>query len=231
MIAGIVFDKDGTLFDFRQSWGSWVRQVLAEVGRDADHRAALARSVGFAPESGRFDQDSPVIAGTAQDIAEALLPHLPGTTLSALENRLNLLAVDAVMTPSVPLRPLLSSLRDRGLALGLATNDVEAAARAHLAAHGIDDFFDMIAGADSGHGAKPHPGMVLAFARLTGLPPAQVLMVGDSAHDLEAGRAAGMRPIAVLTGVAGAAELAPLAEAVLPDIGALPGWIDAQAAR
>ena len=55
-------------------------------------------------------------------------------------------------------------------------------------------------------------------------------MVGDSRHDLEAGRAAGMRPVAVLTGIARAADLAPHAEVVLPDIGALPAWLDAQSA-
>ena len=51
-------------------------------------------------------------------------------------------------------------------------------------------------------------------------------MVGDSAHDLIAGRAAGMRTLAVLTGVAGSDELAPLADAVLADIGAIPGWLE-----
>ena len=56
-------------------------------------------------------------------------------------------------------------------------------------------------------------------------------MVGDSLHDLDAGRAAGMRPVAVLTGIARAGDLAPHAEVVLPDIGALPAWLDAQAAR
>ena len=66
-------------------------------------------------------------------------------------------------------------------------------------------------------------------ALVTGLDPSRVLMVGDSLHDLEAGRAAGMRSIAVLTGIARAETLAPHADAVLPDIGALPGWIDAQA--
>jgi phosphoglycolate phosphatase len=50
-------------------------------------------------------------------------------------------------------------------------------------------------------------------------------MVGDSRHDLIAGRAAGMPVVAVLTGVAGADELAPVADAVLPDIGHLPDWI------
>ena len=52
-------------------------------------------------------------------------------------------------------------------------------------------------------------------------------MVGDSLHDLHAGRAAGMRTVAVLTGIATAPDLTPHADAVLPDISALPGWIAA----
>jgi phosphoglycolate phosphatase len=56
-------------------------------------------------------------------------------------------------------------------------------------------------------------------------------MVGDSRHDLEAGRAAGMRTVAVLTGIAGAADLAPHADVVLADIGGLPGWLDGISAR
>lgn len=50
-------------------------------------------------------------------------------------------------------------------------------------------------------------------------------MVGDSRHDLEAGRAAGMRTVAVLTGIAKREELEPHADVVLADIGAIPGWI------
>ena len=68
--------------------------------------------------------------------------------------------------------------------------------------------------------------MCAAFARQLGLDPARVVMVGDSLHDLQAGRAAGMRTVAVLTGMAGTADLAPHADVVLPDIGHLAGWID-----
>ena len=53
-------------------------------------------------------------------------------------------------------------------------------------------------------------------------------MVGDSLHDLDAGRAAGMRTVAVLTGIAGAAALAPHADVVLNHIGELPDWVLAQ---
>jgi phosphoglycolate phosphatase len=68
--------------------------------------------------------------------------------------------------------------------------------------------------------------MCLAFANALGLSPAEVLMVGDSLHDLHAGRAAGMRTLGVLTGVAGAEVLAPHADYVLPDIGGLERLLD-----
>lgn len=229
-IGAVLFDKDGTLFDFRQSWGGFVRRLLDRLAEDPAQRGRMAAALGFDPESGAFAPGSPVIADTAEEIADCLLPYLPDEDRSALVDRLNDMAEAAEMAEAVPLLPLLSDLRGRGLRLGLATNDVEAAARAHLASVGVAGLFDAVLGADSGHGAKPAPGMLLAFARQVDLPPARVLMVGDSRHDLLAGREAGMPTVAVLTGIATAADLSPLADAVLRDIGELPGWIDARAA-
>ena len=79
-----------------------------------------------------------------------------------------------MQVPAVPLRPLLEALRDRGLALGVATNDAEASARVHLRKAGVEDLFDFIAGYDSGHGEKPGPGQLLAFAAAQDLAPAAV---------------------------------------------------------
>jgi phosphoglycolate phosphatase len=226
MINGVVFDKDGTLFDFRQSWGVWTAQLLQQLAHDQAHIDLLAAAIGYYPERQDFHPDSPVIAATAEEISAALLPHLPGHTQPELAARLNALAQHAVMAPAVPLRAVLGGLRDRGLKIGLATNDTEAPARAHLTAHGVLDLFDFVAGYDSGFGPKPGPGMCLAFARATGIDPASAVMVGDSTHDLIAGRAAGMRCVAVLTGIAKADELRPHADVVLPDIGELGAWID-----
>lgn len=230
MIDGLLFDKDGTLFDFRVSWGRWAAGFLTDLASDAAHSERLGRAIGFDAATLTFAPDSPVIAATAADIAAALAPELGGVSLADLTDRIDETAGAAPMSEAVPLRPLLSTLRARGLRLGVATNDSEAPARQHLAAHGITDCFDFISGYDSGHGAKPGPGMCLAFAQGLGLAPARVAMVGDSRHDLQAGRAAGMRTVAVLTGIARAPDLADLADVILPDIGALPGWLDAQAA-
>lgn len=225
MIDGLLFDKDGTLFDFRVSWGGWARDFLTRIASDPAHARRLGRAIGFDLGSGSFAPDSPVIAATAADIAAALAPWLPGVTVADLTDRIDASAGQAPMSEAVPLRPLLSGLRAQGLKLGVATNDSEAPARQHLANHGITDCFDFIAGYDSGHGAKPGPGMCLAFARDLRLEPSRVAMVGDSRHDLEAGRAAGMRTVAVLTGIAKRGELEPHADVVLPDIGAIPGWL------
>lgn len=226
MIDGVVFDKDGTLFDFRQSWGMWANRLLESLAQDKAHAAQLAAAIGYNTETRDFHPESPVIAATAEEISAALLPYLNGHTQPELAARLNAMAETAIMAPAVPLRPVLGALRDRGLKIGLATNDTEAPARAHLTAHGVLDLFDFVAGYDSGHGPKPGPGMCIAFARHVGIDPARAVMVGDSCHDLIAGRAAGMRVVAVLTGIAGAEELRPHADVVLPDIGALGAWID-----
>ena len=53
-------------------------------------------------------------------------------------------------------------------------------------------------------------------------------MVGDSMHDLHAGRSAGMRTIGVLTGPASRADLTPHADVVLDTIADIPDWLDAQ---
>ncbi|HKK37230.1 MAG TPA: HAD hydrolase-like protein, partial [Paracoccaceae bacterium] len=60
-----------------------------------------------------------------------------------------------------------------------------------------------------------------------GCDPAETVMVGDSVHDLGAGRAAGVGlVVGVLTGPAREADLAPLADVVAPSIAALPDLLD-----
>lgn len=226
----VLFDKDGTLFDFQKSWASWIGQEVAQMsGGDPALAAEIAAAVGFDAETGLVLPGSPVIAGTERDIARILLPFVPGMTLQDLESHLNQTATGLVPVEVLPLVPFLAELAAMDLYLGIATNDSEAAARKHLRLYGIEGMFDFVAGYDSGHGAKPEPGMCAAFAQSCAVRADQVVMVGDSLHDLHAGRTAGMRTVAVLTGVASAADLRSHADVVLPDIGHLAGWISEQA--
>lgn len=225
-IEAILFDKDGTLFDFAATWEAFARALMMKLAEgDITRAAQLGEVIGFDLHAGRYHPDSIVIAGTPAEIVEVLAPWVPHMTKPALIDMLNHEASQAPQAEAVPLGPFLDHLRGHGLKLGVATNDAEAPARVHLGGAGVQDRFDFIVGSDSGHGAKPGPGQLLAFAAHVGVAPEHVAMVGDSTHDLLAGRAAGMRTVAVLTGMAPADELAPHADVVLAHIGEIPAWL------
>ena len=227
MIKGLIFDKDGTLFDFNATWGAWAHTMLhAELGHDAGQMNRLADAMGFNLNTSEFQPGSPVIAGTGDEVVDIMHPFIPGVTRAELAKRMDVASAQAPQVEAVPLLPWIRQLKTAGLVLGVATNDAEAPARAHLGKVGITDHFDFIAGFDSGHGGKPAPGQLLAFCDTTGLSPHDCAMVGDSLHDLHAGRAAGMTTIGVLTGPARREDLAPFADAVLANIGAIPEWLD-----
>lgn len=226
-IRGIIFDKDGTLFDFNATWGTWTETLLIKVANgDLDLVTRLAMILGYDLAEKRFHADSVVIAETADTVAERILPLLAGRDKAELLAEMNALAAEVPQMEAAPLVPFVAELRARGLTLGVVTNDAEAPARAHLRKADIIDQMAFVAGYDSGYGAKPAPDPLLAFTLIAGIDPINCAMVGDSLHDLHAGRAAGMTTIGVLTGPAERAELETVADVVLASIADIPGWLD-----
>jgi phosphoglycolate phosphatase len=229
MIKGIIFDKDGTLFDFNATWGTWTRSMIAaEAGDDPEKVEVLANALGYDFEGGVFWPESIVIAETVDFVADALLEHLPEVAKKDLIMRMHTAAKKVPQVQAAPLWGLLSELREMDILLGVATNDAEDNARAHLGEADVLDRFDFIAGYDSGFGYKPEPEQLLGFCTSTGLDPEDCIMVGDSTHDMKAGNAAGMRTVGVLTGPAQAYELEPYADVILNSIAELPNWIAQQ---
>ncbi len=144
MIKALLFDKDGTLFDFAATWIS---------KGDGERAALLGQQIGFDYGTQRFSPDSIVIAGTPGEVVDALAPHVAEMAKTDLLDLLNHEAENAPQAEAVPLVALLEAFKARGLVLGVATNDAEAPARAHLGGAGVTGYFDFIAGFDSGHGA------------------------------------------------------------------------------
>jgi phosphoglycolate phosphatase len=226
-IAAVLFDKDGTLIDFDGTWGPAFHAVIHALAKGDDSLVrAQAEVLHFSLEEKRFRPTSPIIAGSSAQYGPLWGQAIGRTDYAAFRREIDSLSATESLKALAPIgRPLeaLGALRAQGLRLGIATNDSEASARRHIEALGLLHI-EFVAGYDSGHGGKPEPGMVLAFARHLGLAPAQVAMVGDSIHDLHAARAAGALAVAVLSGPATRAELAPHADHIVEDIGALPAF-------
>jgi len=225
-IRGLLFDKDGTLFDYADTWGPLTSRFIAELANGDDLISQrLARVFEFDLEEAVFLKHSRFVAGTPEAAMEGILAILPDLSRDELDLAYHQATIDAELVSSVPLAPLMDTLIVHGFKVGVSTNDSEAAARSQLRSVDIEEKFHFIAGYDSGFGAKPEPGMQKAFCIATQLQPDQVAMVGDSRHDLLSGRAAKMLTVGVLTGIASRDELLPFADVVLDDIGGLIDWL------
>jgi len=225
-LKAILFDKDGTLVDFDRTWGAAGFHVLTALSRgDAIAFERLVKVAKYDVNTRVFLPSAELIAGTSTDMAPIWADALGREDHDALANEIDRRFMELAPTTMVPIgNPLeiLSTLAERGYRLGIATNDIEAAALQQAELMGLLPHLDFIVGQDSGHGAKPGPGMVQGFARHVGVEPEHVALVGDSTHDLHAARAAGAIGIAVLSGPATRADLEPHADYVIDSIVDLP---------
>lgn len=213
-LSALLFDKDGTLVDFDATWGPAAHAVMRELARgDARALAELMAASHFLEAERRFLPSSPLVAGASSEYGPLWADILGREACADFYSEMDALFRVHSLAHLTPIREpahVLRRLAERGIVLGIATNDALASAHAQAEALGLTSLLSYVAGYDSGHGAKPGPGMVSAFVAQTGLAPERVGMVGDSLHDLHAARAAGVVAIAVLTG--------PLAEAARPEI-------------
>ena len=229
-IKGILFDKDGTLLDFHETWMPSINALVGFLGDGRfDVEAKLLETGGYDKATGRVLSGSILAAGHPRDLAEAWIDLLP-------EHARDLDKVTAVVEaffeqnvepkPVCDLAAFADALLAQGVVLGIATNDSAAGIETSLAGTGFLEKVMFKAGYDSGYGGKPGPGMGLAFAKAAGLEPVETMMVGDNSHDMEMGRAAGCGVlVGVLTGNSNREDLAPMADHVLDTIEELPGLV------
>lgn len=91
----------------------------------------------------------------------------------------------------------LEALSTRDLTLCVITNKPQAFIEPILEHLALARFFQATLGGDSLAEKKPHPMPLLHLAERFGIEPGHCLMVGDSRHDIEAGKRAGFRTLAV----------------------------------
>ncbi len=123
----------------------------------------------------------------------------------------NLAHHDEMVRPYDGIVTAVQQLRERGGTLGLVTSKLRRGAVRGLKRAGLEDAFAVIVGADDVSHPKPHPEPVLVALERLGAPAAGAVFIGDSRHDLECGRAAGVRTAAALWGPFDRAQLADLA--------------------
>lgn len=98
-------------------------------------------------------------------------------------------------------------LAEAGHPIALVTSKADWLAEKALVFVGLDQYIATIVGCDSCVNHKPHPEPVERALALIGVSAQQAVFVGDSPHDVESGRAAGVRTVGVTWGAFSRAEL------------------------
>lgn len=178
---GVIFDLDGVLVD------------SFAVMREA-FTIAYAEVVGPGPAP--FDEYNRHLGRYFPDIMRIM--GLPLEMQEPFVRESYRLADQVRVFDGVP--EVLSTLRDRGIGLTVATGKSGTRARSLLDRLGLLRLFQRVIGSDEIENPKPAPDIVLAALDTLGLGPDRAIMIGDAVTDLASATAAGVPAVAALWG-------------------------------
>ena len=193
-LEGLIFDLDGTLIDSvavyyvmmesvfeRLHWPQVSREIMRNAIKDDGFEWGLVLPAG----SGRSQEE---LIAAAREVIRDMYPRV-------FEDRVN-------MVPGAD--HLLKELHGRNMKLGLVTSTLGRFIEFKLIPLkkcGVRELFDTIITLDDVKNRKPSGDPLVECARRLGVDPGKCAYVGDATGDIVAGKAAGMKTIAVLTGL------------------------------
>lgn len=210
-----LFDLDGTLIDSRSDITNSLNLALARLGQPSITTSKVADFVGD---------------GVRKLILRALEETSGSTPEASQVDRCIKFYLDEYehhMLDSTHLYPGVAETLDRlsWADFAVVTNKPAIFSRRILHALGLEDRFCVILGGDSGARRKPDPAPLLETAKRCNAPAGQTVMVGDSAVDVQAGKAAGIATCGIAGGFRGRAELeAAGADLILQSFSQLPAY-------
>jgi len=211
----IVFDWDGTLLD---SAGGIVESIQ-EAARDL-RLPVPARETA-----------SHVIGLGLHDSLRTAVPTLPEDQYREFAEayRRHFLARQGAMVLFPGVRELLQDLHATGYQLAVATGKSRRGLEHALESTALRRYFAASRCADETN-PKPHPAMLLELMAQLAAAPGQVLMIGDTSHDLEMARSAGVDAVAVTYGAHPGDALRALAPlACVASVPELRAWLTTNA--
>lgn len=187
-----LFDLDGTLIDS-------IRLILDSYHHTLKHHNLPPRT----------DEEWLRGVGTPLHIQFSAWRESPDflAAMIATYREYNLRNHDRMVTIYPGVLDALRSIKAAGLQTGLVTSKNRHGAVRGLTLVGLEALMDVMVCADEVSNHKPHPEPVEQAVALLGADSETTVYVGDSIHDMQAGRAAGVKTAAALWGPFGRAHL------------------------
>ena len=233
----IIFDKDGTLIDFDAFWVTVSIKALEDVLRTLNRTDIPLSEIleAFGVQDGVTEIDGVLCKGTYEQMGGIVHDILckygcelsRSETIALVIDAYNRNAEAGEVKPICPdLFEVLTELKKRNKKLAVVTTDNEQITLKCLKKLGIYELFDKIYTDDGNTPTKPNPYCAIDFEALSGVKRERMIMVGDTMTDVKFARNAGIAVICVAKTEKNRAILSPVADAVVPDLSALPGILE-----
>ncbi|PSS16469.1 Riboflavin kinase, partial [Actinidia chinensis var. chinensis] len=221
-ISAVILDLDGTLLNTEQATKGVLLELLARYGKVMD-REKEDKRLGMIHEE------------FAMAIVEDYeLPITPGCFSQEIMSMYYEKWVQAKALPGA--NRLIQHLHKHGVPFALASNSRRKSIDIKMSNQQVwREYFSVILGSDQVKSGKPSPDIFLEAANKMGVDAIHCLVIEDSLTGVKAGKAAGMKVVAVPT-LQNAAEKYSIADSVLhsllefrPELWGLPpfeDWVD-----
>ncbi|HYX65053.1 MAG TPA: HAD-IA family hydrolase [Burkholderiales bacterium] len=180
----VVFDWDGTLIDSHSAIVECMQEASRELGLPIPERERASHVIGLG----------------LHDAMRIVAPGLPAPRYPEFVDayRRHFRAREDAMQP-FPGMPLLVGSLQEERTLAIATGKSRRGLDRALKATGLERHFRASRCADE-TSPKPHPAMLLELMEALHFSPQQVVMIGDTSHDMRMAAAAGVDAVAVSYG-------------------------------
>jgi pyrophosphatase PpaX len=182
-VEGLLFDLDGTIVDTIDLILASARHATETVLGEALADEVLRHNIGV-PLRTQMGEYAPA---HVDDLLAAYREH---------NDRVH----DDLIQEFPGTEEALDALSRRGYPMGIVTSKSRAVAQRGVDHFGLGRFFQFVVGFEDTSEHKPGPVPVLEGARRLGVAPERCVYVGDSPHDIEAGKAAGSITVAAMWG-------------------------------
>ena len=236
-ISGIIFDKDGTLIDFKGFWGL---MTMERVKNMLNHPYVKAQNL-----EDKLKEYFPAFYGFTKDgrikpfsiLAQAGYQDSLASAATVLyQHGLEWIKAKEVATDAYKLadekidyakhfQPLpfaeevIQNLAYAGLKLGLASMDTIKRSRYCLELLKVEHLIPYVLGPEKIKNPKPHPEFVNSLCHEMGLMPSEVVVIGDGLNDIIMGKKAGVKlTVGVTTGVETRERLQSVADVVIDSL-------------
>lgn len=182
----ILFDLDGTLVDTTNLILSTYRESVSKMVDSPPTDEEILKGFGT-PLTSQLHRLFPTLRDRQGEIIELW---------KETQEKLH----DTLIKPFPETAEVLAELRRLGHPMGVVTSKERVQAERDMKLYGLTSLIDVVVCWDDTSNHKPHPEPILKGMELLAARPQDTLYVGDSLHDMKAGREAGTRVAAAMWG-------------------------------